>query len=338
MRKLLLATLALGLLVACSGAGAPTGAGGAPGIGRDGGPESAEFAKGAAAPGTDQAATQPNSIPIPAAADPTRALILTASIAMRAQDPWGAADRAQAVATSLGGEVMSMSQSGKGDDRSASVVLRVPADRFNDALRQLRALSDVEVLSSSVDSKDVTEQFVDRKSTRLNSSHSQNSYAVFCLKKNTPAAVGASVAVATPPAHVIFGAAFCAFSNRRAMPHPTRPMGMSQSRTASPVPQPESSLRHRPLVDLRHKTELVDWRWGAWISGVLARWRTSARGRTGLTMMRTGPDTMETVHQSPECAWRRRGCMRRILIGFLVATTLLVSACKTKTEGGNVVQ
>src|SRR2546427_4862333 len=26
----------------------------------------------------------------------------------------------------------------------------------------------------------------DRKSTRLNSSHSQNSYAVFCLKKNTP--------------------------------------------------------------------------------------------------------------------------------------------------------
>jgi len=161
MRKLLLATLALGLLVACSGAGAPTAAGGAPGIGRDGGPESAEFAKGAAAPGTDQAATQPNSIPIPAAADPTRALILTASISMRAQDPWGAADRAQAVATSLGGEVMSMSQSGKGDDRSASVVLRVPAERFNDALRQLRALSDVEVLSSSVDSKDVTEQFVD---------------------------------------------------------------------------------------------------------------------------------------------------------------------------------
>jgi len=161
MRKLLLATLALGLLVACSGAGAPTAAGGASGIGRDGGPESAEFAKGAAAPGTDQAATQPNSIPIPAAADPTRALILTASISMRAQDPWGAADRAQAVATSLGGEVMSMSQSGKGDDRSASVVLRVPAERFNDALRQLRALSDVEVLSSSVDSKDVTEQFVD---------------------------------------------------------------------------------------------------------------------------------------------------------------------------------
>src|SRR5262245_19426867 len=30
--------------------------------------------------------------------------------------------------------------------------------------------------------------------------------------------------------------------------------------------------------------------------------------------------------------------MRRILIGLLVATTLLIPACKPKTEGGNVVQ
>ena len=163
MRKLLLATLALGLLVACSGAPAATGQtapGGGTTLGRDGGPATAESAKGAPVP-ADQAAKQPNSIPVPAALDPARALILTASISMRAQDPWGAADRAQAVATTMGGDVMSMSQSGKGDDRHASLVLRVPAERFNDALRQLRALSDVEVLSSSVDSKDVTEQFVD---------------------------------------------------------------------------------------------------------------------------------------------------------------------------------
>src|SRR2546430_11838504 len=32
------------------------------------------------------------------------------------------------------------------------------------------------------------ESEVDRKSTRLNSSHSQNSYAVFCLKKKKPSA------------------------------------------------------------------------------------------------------------------------------------------------------
>src|SRR2546430_15601135 len=33
---------------------------------------------------------------------------------------------------------------------------------------------------------DGSEVHVDRKSTRLNSSHSQISYAVFCLKKQTP--------------------------------------------------------------------------------------------------------------------------------------------------------
>src|SRR5256886_11541489 len=36
----------------------------------------------------------------------------------------------------------------------------------------------------------LTHLFRDRKSTRLNSSHSQISYAVFCLKKNAPREVG----------------------------------------------------------------------------------------------------------------------------------------------------
>src|SRR5256886_11809635 len=34
-----------------------------------------------------------------------------------------------------------------------------------------------------LDGVDITEEHQDRKSTRLNSSHSQISYAVFCLKK-----------------------------------------------------------------------------------------------------------------------------------------------------------
>ena len=59
---------------------------------------------------------------------------------------------------------------------------------------------------------------------------------------------------------------------------------------------------------------------------------------TGLTMMRSGPDTMEPFIKVPKVLGEGEGGMRRILIGFLVATTLLVPACKTKTEGGNVVQ
>lgn len=169
MRALVLATLALGLLVACSGAGTTAGQAGpgvASGQARDGGPattlaEGAPAAPGKGVPSTDQALGQPGGIPVPAALDPTRALILTASISMRAGDPWAAADRAQGVAASLGGDVMSLSQSGTGEQRTASMTLRVPADKFNDALRSLRSMADVEVLGSSVDSKDVTEQFVD---------------------------------------------------------------------------------------------------------------------------------------------------------------------------------
>ena len=167
MRKLLLATLAIGLLVACSGPGimSQSAPGGTATIARDGGPATG-IAEGAPAvgkgvPTTDQGAARPGGIPVPAALDPTRALILTASISMRASDPWAAADRAQAIATGVGGDVMSLSQSGKAEHRAAAMTLRVPADKFNDALRALRSLSDVEVLSSNVDSKDVTEQFVD---------------------------------------------------------------------------------------------------------------------------------------------------------------------------------
>ena len=99
-------------------------------------------------------------IPVPLAFDTDRALILTANVALRATDPWAISDRAQAIATGLGGDVMGLAQSGSGDRRSATLTLRVPAARFNDALRQLRDL-DAEVVSSSVEGKDVTDQFVD---------------------------------------------------------------------------------------------------------------------------------------------------------------------------------
>src|SRR2546430_8512268 len=39
----------------------------------------------------------------------------------------------------------------------------------------------------------------DRKSTRLNSSHSQISYAVFCLKKKKPAPPAPNAQAAVPP-------------------------------------------------------------------------------------------------------------------------------------------
>ncbi|HAF10779.1 MAG TPA: hypothetical protein DCK98_11960 [Chloroflexi bacterium] len=124
-----------------------------------------------------------NGVPVPQALDPNRSVILTASIAMKAADPWAMADKAQAVATGLGGDVVGLNQSGSQDQRVASLTLRVPADRFTDALRQLRAL-DVEVVSSTVDGKDVTDQFVDLKA-RLAAKQSEEQRYLSLLTRAT---------------------------------------------------------------------------------------------------------------------------------------------------------
>jgi len=59
-----------------------------------------------------------------------RNLILTAKIDMRSKDPWATSDRAQAIASGLGGDVLNLTQSGSGDTRSASLTIRVPSSRF----------------------------------------------------------------------------------------------------------------------------------------------------------------------------------------------------------------
>ena len=155
------AILLIPLLAACSGAGSTTSFPAA-----QGGGSSADLAVGkplavgATAPKTGESIS--NGVPIPQAFDATRSVILTANIAMRANEPWTVADRAQSVALGLGGDIIGLSQSGGKDDRVASLTIRVPSERFTEALRQLRAL-DGDVVSSTVDGKDVTDQFVDLK-------------------------------------------------------------------------------------------------------------------------------------------------------------------------------
>jgi len=119
-------------------------------------------AKGQGAPGSIpayDATTAQNGIPT-LVTNPNRNLILTANVAMKSQDPWATADKARAIATGLGGDILAMSQTGQGENRSALITVRVPSDRFDEALRQLKLL-DGEVLTSHVDAKDVTDQFTD---------------------------------------------------------------------------------------------------------------------------------------------------------------------------------
>jgi hypothetical protein len=121
---------------------------------------------------TDSAKGAPNAIPAPfvgtttengiptLVTNPSRNLILTANVAMKTQDPWATADKARAIASGLGGDILAMSQTGQGENRSALITVRIPSDRFDEALRQLKLL-DGEVVTSNVDAKDVTDQFTD---------------------------------------------------------------------------------------------------------------------------------------------------------------------------------
>ena len=151
------------LAAACASAGAPTTAQG--GRNADGPAGEAAFsvdaAKGApgAIPVSGVGTTAQNGIPT-LVTNPSRNLILTANVVMKTQDPWATADKARAIATGLGGDILAMSQTGQGENRSALITVRVPSDRFDEALRQLKLL-DGEVITSNVDAKDVTDQFTD---------------------------------------------------------------------------------------------------------------------------------------------------------------------------------
>ncbi len=156
-RVLALLAFILVLAAACT-AGAPAGSQQFSNIGNN---LSDSAAKGAPAgiPAPGVGTTTENGIPT-LVTNPNRNLILTANVSMKTQDPWATADKARAIANGLGGDILAMSQTGQGENRSALITLRVPSDRFDEALRQLKQL-DGEVLTSNVDAKDVTDQFTD---------------------------------------------------------------------------------------------------------------------------------------------------------------------------------
>src|SRR2546427_8927830 len=68
--------------------------------------------------------------------------------------------------------------------RTAITRLALSARAYHRILKIARTIADL-AGAAALESRHVSEaiQYRDRKSTRLNSSHSQISYAVFCLKK-----------------------------------------------------------------------------------------------------------------------------------------------------------
>ena len=185
MKRLLWVLPAILLVAGCA---AGSGTTSAPGR-QAGGGGAADFSvtkssTAVGAPAPAQGTEVGNGVPVPQAFDPSRAVILTANISMKAADPWALSDKAQLVAMAVGGDVIGLSQSGSGDQKVASLVIRVPSERFTDTLRQLRAL-DAEVVSSNVDGKDVTDQFVDLKARLSAKQAEEGRYNALLARANT---------------------------------------------------------------------------------------------------------------------------------------------------------
>src|SRR3989441_234485 len=184
MRKLALLIAAPLFLAACSGQ-----AGSAPG-GTTAQGKGSEVGMPVPAPAVDAAAGYGGAASAPNAGIPTvvvsgdRNLILTAKIDMRSKDPWATSDRAQAIATGLGGDVLNLSQTGTADTRSATLTIRVPSSRFGDALQQLKSLEG-EVQTSGVSAQDVTDQFIDLQARLTAKQAEEQRYIAILNRANT---------------------------------------------------------------------------------------------------------------------------------------------------------
>lgn len=183
MRKLALLIAAPLLFVAACSQAAPSGTsavgrseGGAPGV--------VPAADGGAFGAADTKASTPNQGIPTIVVSGDRSLILTAKIDFRSKDPWVTSDRAQAIATGLGGDVLNLSQSGSGDSRSAFLTIRVPSTRFGDALQALKSLEG-EVQTSGVSAQDVTDQFVDLQARLTAKQAEEQRYLAILGRANT---------------------------------------------------------------------------------------------------------------------------------------------------------
>jgi hypothetical protein len=90
-----------------------------------------------------------------------RAVVVTGSLAMVAEDPLGTADRAQAVVEQAGGRLDGITKEPKSEfkEASAQLIARIPTERLDATLKAVERLGTVQSLSTSTN--DVTQQTTD---------------------------------------------------------------------------------------------------------------------------------------------------------------------------------
>ena len=108
-----------------------------------------------------------------AVAQTERIVIKNASLSLSVEDPSASMDAIAEMAEEMGGFVVNANlykqelESGVQVPR-ASITVRVPAEKLNQALSQIKSESDQDPLSESIDSQDVTRDYVDLQSRLKN--------------------------------------------------------------------------------------------------------------------------------------------------------------------------
>jgi hypothetical protein len=106
-------------------------------------------------------------------ANPDRMVVKNADLSVVVPDPTASMDRISQLADEMGGFVVSATlsqmslESGK-EVPSASITIRVPAERFNDALERIRSESDRLPQHENINSQDVTGEYTDLESRLRN--------------------------------------------------------------------------------------------------------------------------------------------------------------------------
>lgn len=109
----------------------------------------------------------------PAVDDIERIIIKNASITIVVSDPGDALEHISRMAEELGGFVVSANLYQRELDSNvnvsqASATLRVPAQKLNDALGNIRDLSNQDPLNETVESQDLTREYIDQQSRLRN--------------------------------------------------------------------------------------------------------------------------------------------------------------------------
>ncbi len=104
-----------------------------------------------------------------------RMIVRTGNMSLVVADVNSARDEVAQLAVGFGGYVVSSHISGEEQDLAGSIAIRVPDDKFDQALTELRDLA-TRVRSESTESQDVTEEYIDLQSRLKNAEATESQY------------------------------------------------------------------------------------------------------------------------------------------------------------------